>query len=111
MRFWACGSAVRHFLFIGGNMEYSQRFTERMEFLAEEINAEPEYLVKADVRVIAERLGLYEDLGFSPEELAQILLNADCITPDKKDLIRVALERIRRFDAKCYYLREAYSVT
>ena len=81
-------------------MDYSQRFTEAFGNQTEEIDAEPTYLVRADMGVIAERLGLYEDLGFSPVELAQILLTSDFVTPDQKDLIRVALARSRKFDKK-----------
>ena len=91
-------------------MDYSQRFTEIIGDQTEEIETEPTYLIRAEMDVIAKRLGLYEDLGFSPVELAQILLGSDSITPDQKDLIRVALARSRKFDEKGHYLREAYAV-
>ena len=91
-------------------MQYEQRFTEIMTAQeGEEIEKEPSYYVRASADVIANRLGLYEDLGFSPAELAKILLDSDMLDPSQKDIIRIALMRIQVFDSKGYYLKESYA--
>ena len=88
-------------------MKYYQRFTEFMSAEEDEkIETTPTYLARSDADVIVNRLGLYEDLGFSPSELAVMLLKSNDLEQDEKDLIRVALKRIEEFDKAGYYLRE-----
>lgn len=92
-------------------MEYYQRFTELMcAEEEEEIETSPTYLARAGVEILVKRLGLYEDLGFSPSELARILLKSESLEPDEKDLIRVALKRIEEFDKAGYYLHEGVAL-
>ena len=91
-------------------MEYYQRFTELMCAEEEEIETSPIYLARAGAEILVNRLGLYEDLGFSPSELARILLKSESLEPDEKDLIRVALKRIEEFDKAGYYLHEGVAL-
>ncbi|MBQ6381721.1 MAG: hypothetical protein IJJ41_09035 [Clostridia bacterium] len=91
-------------------MEYNTRFTTRMTLEKDDIDENPTYLAKASADIITNRLGLYEDLGFSPAELAEILLESEKLNPSQKDLIHITLKRIHAFDAKKYYLNEGYAL-
>ena len=92
-------------------MEYCKRYTEHLcTEHNETISTSPVYLARVNTDILTNRLGLYEDLGFSPSELALFLLESERIEPDKKDLIRVALKRIEEFDKKgIICTKECYS--
>lgn len=89
-------------------MRFEERLTDRLIHENEQTHLldEASYLPKANEELIVTRLGLYEDLGFSPLELADLLLTLPAIEADadRQDLIRIAKKRMERLDTSGYYI-------
>ena len=84
-------------------MEYSERFTIRCCLKEDEPGESLSYTTKWQEDVLTTRLGLYEDLGFSPAELADLLLNSNLLNADQMELLKLAKLRAEAFDNKHYY--------
>ena len=66
-------------------MEYDDRFTNRVVMKEDPIDESQTYLARVSDNIILNRLGLYEDLGFSPAELADMLLDLEYLNKPKPD--------------------------
>ena len=84
-------------------MDYSQRFTKRVCFKEDEIGERTGYTTKFREDVLTERLGLYEDLGFSPGEIADLLLDSDKLNADEMERLKIVKLRAEAFEKTHYY--------
>ncbi|MBR0415394.1 MAG: hypothetical protein IJI67_10065 [Clostridia bacterium] len=84
-------------------MDYSERFTKRVCFKEDEIGESTSYTTKFRDDVLTERLGLYEDLGFSPGEIADLLLDSDALNADEMERMKLVKLRAEAFDNRHYY--------
>ena len=84
-------------------MEYDDRFTNRVVMKEDPIDESQTYLARVSDDIILNRLGLYEDLGFSPAELADMLLDLDYLNADEMERIKLAKHRALLFDETKYY--------
>ena len=84
-------------------MNYEDRFTDRVVMKDDPIDDAQSYLARVADDIILQRLGLYEDLGFSPEELADILLDNNRLNADQMERIKLAKHRALLFDKNHYY--------
>jgi len=80
-----------------------QRFTKRCFLKDNAIGENTSYTTKFREDVLTERLGLYEDLGFSPGELADLLLDTDLLNADQMELLKLVKLRAEEFDKRNYY--------
>ena len=99
---FSCVALLRTFL-LGENMDYSERFTKRVCFKEDEIGESTSYTTKFRDDVLTERLGLYEDLGFSPGEIADLLLDSDALNADEMERMKLVKLRAEAFDNRHYY--------
>ncbi|MBE6818610.1 MAG: hypothetical protein E7517_05580 [Ruminococcaceae bacterium] len=84
-------------------MEYHERFTDRLCLKDEEIGESLTYTTKVAEEIIITRLGLYEDTGFSPGEIADILLDAEILNADQIERMKILKIRAEQFENKHYY--------
>ncbi|MBQ3432144.1 MAG: hypothetical protein IJG23_05110 [Clostridia bacterium] len=90
-------------------MRFEERFTDRICFPEQGIDENGSYVMRikdTTGEFLIRRLGLYEDLGFSPAELAEILLKLDWLDADQIERIIIAKKRIDAFDSHSYYFNE-----
>ena len=101
------GFGCAFFVFGVLDMRYEDRFTARVCLPDNAVDEHATYLSRVasgDNEIILKRLGMYEDLGFSPAELAHFLLECADLDADQMERIKIALVRIEAFDKKGYYL-------
>ena len=100
--YFSCVAAVTHFL-LENDMKYCDRFTDRLCFKDDEIGAGLSYTARVSEDILTIRLGLYEDTGFSPGEIADILLEADVLNADQIERMKILKMRSEQFESKHYY--------
>ena len=87
-------------------MNYLQRFTDRLCFKDDEVGGKTTYTAIMSEEAIVQRLGFYEDLGFSPQELADILIDYfydNNYSPDQIELLKVAKMRMDKYKHLVHY--------
>ena len=84
-------------------MKYEARFTDRVVMKDDSIGSGLSYVAKIHEEDIVIRLGLYEDIGFSPCELAELLLDSEILNSEEMERVKIAKMRAESYDENNHY--------